>query len=178
MIWCFTSGPVMSSRRTPRVGFIRTTGSLRQPIIFQLWTESAQKRFGWSTRISRTRALRWSQMYFARTACLSRCNLVLCRKTLGPHEREAPGNKHRHLLPAVAAVSERLRRLYQFEPPIPALADLGIEMITASDRDGEYRRDALSSWRASRRQIELMRTYPVEKICFEPFVLPSSADAP
>ena len=64
-------------------------------------------------------------------------------------------------VPAIASLSDRLRQLTSFEPPIEALRELGITQISGSDREGTYRAAILSNnWRNSPEQREIMLSYP------------------
>jgi hypothetical protein len=68
---------------------------------------------------------------------------------------------------AVAALSTRIRKLYQFGPPIPALQRLGIGICEAIDARGDYRRAVTSdNWTASPAQLALMIAYPQDAIAF------------
>ena len=68
---------------------------------------------------------------------------------------------------AVAALSTRLQKLYLFEKSAAVLRQLDIDVVRAVDRSGNYRRHILSeNWAASREQLALMLSYPVEDIEF------------
>jgi hypothetical protein len=68
---------------------------------------------------------------------------------------------------AVAALSTRIRKLYQFGPPIAALQRLGVGICEAIDVRGDYRRAATSdNWTASPAQLALMIAYPQDAIAF------------
>jgi hypothetical protein len=68
---------------------------------------------------------------------------------------------------AVAALSTRLQKLYLFEKSVPVLRRLGIDVVRAVDRSGNYRRHILSeNWAASPQQLALMLSYPAECIEF------------
>jgi len=64
-------------------------------------------------------------------------------------------------VPAIAALSERLRQLTLFEPPVKALRRLGVEQISGRDRKGAYQAAMLSNnWRNTPEQRALMLAYP------------------
>ena len=70
-------------------------------------------------------------------------------------------------VPAVAALSSRLKTLYLFDPPISALRLLGLTLIEGIDTAGNYRERVLSAnWRALPEQRALMLSYPARAIAF------------
>ena len=68
---------------------------------------------------------------------------------------------------AVAALSNRLHKLYLFERSVPVLDCLGVVLVRAVDLGGEYRRRIHSeNWAASREQVAMMLSYPAGQIEF------------
>lgn len=69
----------------------------------------------------------------------------------------------------VAHLSERLRRVYILHKAgrMRTLRELGVEVIIAEDRDGEFQRSLLNkNWTGSPAQRALMLSYPPEKLRF------------
>lgn len=70
-------------------------------------------------------------------------------------------------VPAIAALSHRLRRMTSFAAPIPALSLLGVATTEVVDAPGEYRRAIMSgNWRDHPTQRALMLSYPAEALAF------------
>lgn len=70
-------------------------------------------------------------------------------------------------VPAIAALSTRLRRLYLFGATVPVLEQLGVIVVEGRDISGDYMRAVRSNnWTASPEQIALMLSYPADALEF------------
>ena len=70
-------------------------------------------------------------------------------------------------VPAVAALSSRLKTLYLLIRPNRACGTLGMTLIEGIDTAGNYRERVLSAnWRALPEQRALMLSYPTRAIAF------------